>query len=122
MNSNKNIVQIYYDRDKHMNINNNNHIHKSLRKLGYYNINKDDEDKKLYIDQLSKKIINEFDNDWKVTIKNKTINDFLPFNDVNPSLTNRIERSIILSKHLDKDDTLEFYNDLTQEELEYLGY
>lgn len=129
MNFDKNLIGIdqlntayaYYDRDCKMHLNSNNNIRKSLKKLGYYNLNKDNEDKKLYINTLSKKI-NELDDNWKSTIKDKTINDFLPYNDANESLMNRFERSRVLSKHLDKKDTLEFYNDLTLEELEYLGY
>ena len=114
-------VNAYYLRNLEMNINNNNNIIKSLKKLGYYNLDVEEEYKRYYIDTLFKKIDNELSNNWDSSIKNKTINDLMSDN-IDPSLTSRIDRSNILSKYLNKDDTLDFYNDLTLEELNYLGY
>ena len=72
-------VNAYYLRDQDMNINNNNHIIKSLIKLGYYNLDADKEIKRNYIDNLLKKIDDELSNSWESSIRNKTINELISY-------------------------------------------
>jgi hypothetical protein len=118
-------VNAYHQRDIEMNINNNESIIKSLKKLGYYNNidyqQLDIELKKSYIENLFKKINNELSSSWDSSIKNKTINELISY-EINPSLLNKMNRTNSLSKFLNETDTFNFYNDLTIGELSYLGY
>ena len=104
-----------------MNINNSETILNALTKLGYYNINIQSELYNFYLETLLTKIKNELKNNWNSSIKNKTLNELLTL-ETSPALITRIERSHNLSNYLSSNDTLEFYNCLTLEELEYLGY
>ena len=114
-------VNMYYSRDLEMNLNNQHTIIKALDKLGYYNINIQSELYNFYLESLISKIKNELTNNWNSSIKNKTINELLVY-DSNPYLMNKVDRSNTLSEYLTKNDTFDFYNSLTLEELEYLGY
>ena len=116
-----NTVNAYYHRDNVLNVNNNENIIKCLKKLDYYNLNIDIEIRKNYIDTLLKKIGNELSTNWDSSIKNKTINELIVY-EIDQLLVNKIDRSNYLSKYLDKNDLFDFYNDLTLEELQYLGY
>ncbi len=115
------LVNMYYSRDQEMNINNSDTILKALIKLKYYNINIEDELNKFRLDMLLNKIRNELESNWNSSIKNKTLNEIIT-NETSPELIHCIERSNTLSTYLTKDDTLDFYNSLTFDELSYLGY
>jgi hypothetical protein len=104
-----------------MNINNSDTILKALIKLKYYNINIEAELNKFKLDKLLIKIRNELENNWDSSIRNKTLNEIFT-NETSPELINRIERADTLSVYLTKDDTLDFYNSLSIDELVYLGY
>jgi len=115
-------VNIYYLRDVQMNNNNNETIINALKKLGYYNIDSVLIDHQ--INNLLLKIKNELNNDFHSSIRNKTLNEIITneYNMNEPQFSRRIERSNLLSHCLSKNDTLDFYNSLTLEELLYLGY
>ena len=115
------LVNMYYSRDQEMNINNSDTILKALVKLQYYNINVEAELNKYKLDKLLTKIRNELESNWDSSIKNKTLNEIFT-NDTSTELTYRIERANALSSFLNKNDTLDFYNSLTIDELVYLGY
>jgi len=115
------LINLYYSRDLEMDINNTQTIINALSKLGYYNINTQTELYNFYLESLITKIKNEFKNSWSSSIRNKTINELLTINS-NPALMARIERSHNLSCFLTAIDTFEFYNNLTLEELNYIGY
>lgn len=115
-------VNIYYLRDVQMNINNNETIINSLKKLGYYNI-----ESVLINHQINNvllKIKNELSNNFQSSIRSKTLNEIITdeYNEHANLFSERIERTNILSKFLTKNDTLDFYNSLTLEELSFLGY
>jgi len=115
------LVNMYYSRDVEMNINNSNTIHKALIKLKYYNINIEDEINKFKLEKLLNKIRNELESNWDSSIKNKTLNEIFT-NETSPELIHRIERADALSTYLTKEDTFDFYNSLSIDELIYLGY
>jgi len=115
------IVNLYYLRDIEMNLNNSETINTALVKLGYYNIDVQSEINKFLLESLITKITNELKDNWDSPIKNKTLNELLT-NELNPLLIERIERWNTLSKYLTKNDTFDFYNNLTLNELNYLGY
>jgi hypothetical protein len=121
-------VNSYYNRDIMLNINNNNTIIKALQKLHYYNIDLDSEIRNITIDLLLKKISDELKSNWNSEIKNKTINDLLSNNDRVLSdneyiqLISRYNRSLVLSRHINSSNTVDLYNDLTLDELNYLGF
>lgn len=120
-NNHQSIVNLYYSRDIESNLNNSQTIIKALTKLGYYNINIQSELYDYYLDSLLVKIKNELKNNWNSSIRNKTLNDLITY-EASPSLISRIERANVLSVYLTKEDTFDFYNSLTLEELNYLGY
>jgi len=118
-------INIYYLRDVQMDSNNNETIISALKKLGYYNIDIDSDRIKFKIDNLLLKIKNELSNDFQSSIRNKTLNEILTneyTNEHESFLAKRIERSNLLSHFLTKNDTYDFYNSLTLDELGYLGY
>jgi hypothetical protein len=114
-------VNICYFRDVQMNLNNNETIIQALKKLGYYNFDYNSELIKYQMDNLILKIKNELGNDWNSLIRNKTLNEIIG-NEPNELLDRKLERSIFLSQFLSKNDTYDFYNSLTLDELGYLGY
>ena len=120
--TNKNYtVDTYYKRDELMNINGSNQIIHSLKKLGYYNIDQNFECNKYIIDSLmlnskildKTKTLDKLSNEFKETTEYK---NFL--NNIN----SRIGRALVLSSFINSNDTLNFYNALTLEELNYLDY
>lgn len=115
-------INIYYLRDIQMNRNNNETIIKALRKLGYYNI--DSEFINHQINNVLLKIKNELTNNFHSSIRNKTIDEIITneYEFCQQHFVTKIERSNQLSEFLTKNDTYEFYNNLTLDELSYLGY
>lgn len=114
-------VDTYYKRDELMNINGSNQIIHSLKKLGYYNIDQNFECNKYIMDSLmlnskildKTKTLDKLSNEFKETTEYK---NFL--NNIN----SRIGRALVLSSFINSNDTLNFYNALTLEELNYLDY
>lgn len=115
------LVSEYYIRDNEMELNNNSTIIKAMVKLRYYNINLDKEINNYYIDKVLEKIKNELTTNFNSNVRNKTLNELINF-DVDPAIIVRYNRSMELFNFLDKTDTYDFYNSLTINELEYLGY
>lgn len=114
-------VSEYYIRDNETELNNNSTIIKAMVKLGYYNINLDKEINNYYIDKVLEKIKNELTTNFNSNVRNKTLNELINF-DIDPAIIVRYNRSMELLNFLDKTDTYDFYNSLTINELEYLGY
>lgn len=116
-----NMVNMYYLRDIELNLNNQDTIRKALQKLGYYNIDIQTELFNSYLEALITKIRNELTSNRDSPIRNKTINEIMVY-ESNPALMYRFERANILAPFLTHTDTFDFYNNLTLEELNYLGY
>ena len=116
-----NMVNIYYLRDIELNLNNQDTIRKALQKLRYYNIDIQTELFNSYLEALITKIRNELTSNRNSPIRNKTINEIIVY-ESNQALMYRFERANTLSPFLTHTDTFEFYNNLTLEEIYYLGY
>ena len=114
-------VDTYYKRDVVMNINGCDQIINSLKKLGYYNIDQNFECNRYIIDSLmldsknldKTKTIDKLSEEFKETTKYKTFVH---------NINSRIGRALVLSSFINSNDTLNFYNALTLEELNFLGY
>jgi hypothetical protein len=114
-------IDTYYKRDALMNINGSDHIINSLKKLGYYNIDQNFECNRYIIDSLmldsknldKTKTIDKLSEEFKETTKYKTFVH---------NINSRIGRALVLSSFINSNDTLNFYNALTLEELNFLGY
>jgi len=114
-------INAYYTRDVTNNTNNNNTIVNHLTKLGYTNQNINN-DTSLNI--LLNNIRVELTNNWNSNIRNRTINDLIFDTHLYQNNQNiiRITRLNELQPYINKNDTYDFYNHLTIEELSYLGY
>jgi len=113
------IIQLYTQRDKEMNLNPQTMIMKSLLKLKYININESDEKKKM-VNSYKVDLLNYQDKTVSELIHNlqhTTMHDSFLQN-----LDNRLKRSVQLSKYINLDTIEPFYQALTVEELSYLGY
>ena len=110
---------IYYTRDLKMNINNNETIIKHLKKLGYYNFNIEKELYDYHLNILLNKIKNDPQLKWYPGAKNITLNINIEENKTITSIANRAD---VLMKYSFDTDTFSFYNNLTLDELESLGY
>ena len=112
-------VQAYLKRDKSMNLIPNEQIIYSLSKLGYYNINVQFEINKFLNNKLfnlpldTSKTIDEIYQDIMKT------DEYTKFWN---NLNTNIGRSMCLSKYIDSSDIEGFYNDLTIDELNYIGW
>jgi hypothetical protein len=114
-------IDTYYKRDLLMNINGCDHIINSLKKLRYYNIDQNFECNKFIIESLmlnskyleKTKTIDKLADEFKETAEYK---NFLH------NINLRIGRALVLSSFINSNDILNFYNALTLEELNYLGY
>jgi len=112
-----------------MNTNTNNQIIDSLKKLRYYNIDLMTEEKNYILDHLAQTINIELNNNWDSDIKSKTINDIILQIKQSQNyklflimLNTRIGRAMVLSKFINYNDTFNFYDALTLNELQFLGY
>jgi hypothetical protein len=115
------LINLYYKRDCVMGLNQKKHINNSLSKLGYLNINTDDE--------INKHIARLFDSATFLGNPDMSFNDFKKsymegkdFTDYMYKLYSRMNRSMVLSKYIDTDDTKSFYKSCTIHELCCLGY
>ena len=122
-------VNAFVIRDKLMNIDPNQHVIHCLEKLGYYNINMPQLIQKFLIDQTSKKILMEINDNFDSPYRYKSFeivmeeikNSDVFMNYMN-SLNKRISRAFELSVFLKNPNMEKFYSSLTLEELNYLGY
>lgn len=114
-------IDSYCKRDNVMNINSNDQIVNSLKKLGYYNIDQNFECNRYIIDSLmldsknldKTKTINKLSEEFKETTKYKTFVH---------NINSRIGRALVLSSFINSGNSNNFYNALTLEELNYLGW
>ena len=113
-------IEAYCKRDELKNINSRDHIINSLKKLGYYNVDQNTDCQNyikhcvLFKNNLDiTKTLQEMMDDFKETddYKNFVINTNI-----------RIGRALVLSSFINSNDIKNFYNALTLEELNYLGY
>jgi hypothetical protein len=122
-------VMAYTTRDKVMNLVPNEQILYSLQKLGYYNVNFVEETKSFIIDNVCKKIKVDLSNDWEASLKYEQIYGIMEgfketdiFKNFLNKLNVRLGRALVLSKFIGSNENEKFYNSLTLEELNYLGY
>ena len=115
-------IDAYCARDTEMN-SSVDQVPNYLKKLAYYNIDSVTEHEN-FMNSILKKIVcikheKMTIGDIMATIKNSPDHDLFEKN-----LNYRITRAVQLSKHIDTQSTdySAFYNDLTLEELVYLGY
>lgn len=122
-------ITAYLIRDKYYNLEPVEHIKNCLIKLGYFNINQIEEDKKRTLTFITMRIFNNLNSDWNSEIRNLTINDL--FNQYYQSeeydkfinqINNRIARSMELSIFMQRGNLREFYQACTMEELCYLDH
>ena len=106
-------IQLYCERDAKMNIS-SNQIPLYLKKLGYYNINVVMENKTFLNNMLKK----------NVSMTNQNIKNSNAYEHFKKNLNHRLMRAIQLSTHINNttNDNFAFYNDLTLDELDCLGY
>ena len=120
--NNKNYtVDTFYKRDNLMNINGNNQIINSLKKLGYYNIDQNNECN----NYISNFVLSKTKDMDKTKTINKLFDEFkesTEYKNFVHNINSRIGRALVLSSFINSNDTLNFYNALTLEELNYLGY
>jgi hypothetical protein len=125
----KTTIDAYYKRDIDMELNNSDTVIKALTKLNYYNINYDNENKNYFLKKLTNILTDELYLNWNSDIKNKTINQILDdikeskdYSIFNDNLNYRINRNLQLEEYIQCIDIYYFYNALTLQELNYLGY
>ena len=125
----KTTIDAYYKRDVDMELNNSDTVIKAIKKLNYYNINYDNENKNYFLKKLTNILTDELYLNWNSDIKNKTINQILDdikeskdYSIFNDNLNYRINRNLQLEEYIQCIDIYYFYNALTLQELNYLGY
>lgn len=124
------IITSLYQRDLIKNYFPREQVLKYLKELNYYNIDIDKETKIYLISELNKLIMEELNINFNSNIKTQTIDENLicikesnEYKMFVSKLYNKIERAIILSKHIGEcNNILNFYNDLTLEELNQINY
>ena len=126
-------VQAYTNRDIYLNINYNTQIINSLKKLNYYNL-AESVPRTLHafkIKKLNILIAASLENEFNNIIRAQTIEELLNLIEVSEDyiayqsrLQNRVERSDLLMVYINQIDEniFDFYNELTLEELNILGY
>ena len=120
-----NTINAYYSRDLATGLFNSNIIISSLKKLGYYDINYNEEEEKY----IKSKIIAWIKTSDYHTIINtnltnlittiKSTQDYALFSN---HLNHRIQRFNDLNQYINIINTYDFYSSLTLEELNHLGY
>ena len=124
------IITSLYQRDLIKNYFPQEQVIKYLKELNYYSIDIDKESKIYLINELNKLIMEELQTNFNSNIKTKTIDENLvSIKETNEykifisKLYNKIERAFKLSKHIvECNNILNFYNDLTLEELNQINY
>ena len=114
-------VDSYCKRDDIMNINDNDQIINSLKKLGYYNIDQNNECN----NYISNSVISKNKNHDKTKTLNELFDEFKETTEYKNFLHNiniRIGRALVLSSFINTGNIINFYNALTLEELNYLGF
>lgn len=122
-------ITAYLIRDNYYNLEPVEHIKNCLIKLGYFNINQIEEDKKRTLTFITMRIFNSLNSDWNSNIRNSSINDL--FNQYYQSeeydkfinqINKRIARSVELSVFMNQGNLRQFYEACTMEELCYLDH
>lgn len=122
-------VNAFIVRDKLMNIDPNQQVINCLQKLRYYNINMPAEIQRFLVNETTKKISTNVSNDFDSSYRFKTFDTVMEevknsneFNDFMKNLNHRVSRAFTLSVFHKNPSMEKFYNSLTLEELNYLGY
>ena len=112
------IAEMYYERDVSMNLDPNQSIYSSLKKLRYIEIDekKDENDFKVFLFKKYLKDYNKLD-EYKEAVDNS--DEFIKYKK-HRKLSR--ERGQFLSKFLQSGNNKKFYENLTDDELEYIGY
>lgn len=116
------IASMYYERDLKMNIDPQYQIKHSLKKLGYLNTDYELNKQNYIKNKLSSKILLELDTELYINDlinQIKSSNEYLLYCQY---LDNSIKRSVELEEYLISNNIKSFYDNCTEEELEYLGY
>lgn len=122
-------ITAYLIRDNYYKLDPVEHIKNCLIKLGYFNINQIEEDKKRTLTFITMRIFNSLNSDWNSEIRNLSVNDL--FNQYYQSeeydkfinlINKRIARSLELSIHMQRGNLRDFYESCTMEELCYLDH
>jgi len=114
------LINMYLERDNNLKLNPSDQILSYLQKLGYYNINVDNEldniisfRYKTNLDNLKNTSFNEYKNSFLETDE---------YNKMKLNIYEKINRSMILSKFIGTSLVKDFYNKCNYDELVYLGY
>ena len=117
-------VKCYYKRDNEMGINTNNQIIESMKKLGYYNIDSVMATKNYILNSVTKIIAKDMDAVRNNTVDNliSKVKNSMDYSIFITILNHKINRAVQLTKFISQNDTYDFYNTLTIDELSFLGY
>lgn len=118
-------VNAYYQRDLNNGLNNLNTIVKSLKKLGYYEININIEEELFVKSKVTQWIKNNTcSNLINMNMQNlfSEIKNTNEYNEFEQRLNHRIERANNLNIYKNDTDVYSFYSALTLEELNCLGF
>lgn len=125
----KHTVNAYVLRDKLMNLDPATQITSCLNKLGYMNINVLEEAKSFLIDLTTKNLKMSLMNNWESSLKNMTIDNYMDtlketneYKNFINSINYRIKRAFELSTYVSSNNIEGFYNSLTFDELNFVGY
>ena len=97
-----------------------NAILEHMKKLGYNNLNREDDRQRFIIAKLNtpEYLYTNNINIYDLIEQIKQTSEFINMNKTFASLFNhKLERSIVLSKYIDTNDLMDFYNKLTFSEL-----
>ena len=120
-----NTINAYYTRDISMNINNTKQITDCCKKLGYFCINEEDEEKAYIKSKIIEYVkLNIYTDTIKANLSDVVsgIREGVDYEKFKNWLSERIQRSNELCVYKNDTDTHNFYSSLTLEELIYLGY
>lgn len=125
----KHTVNAYVLRDKLMNLDPSTQITNCLNKLGYMNINILDETKNFLLNLTMTNLKISLMNDWDSSLKRMSIENYMDtLKDTDEhrnfiiSINHRIKRAFELSNFVSSTNNEGFYNSLTLNELNIIGY
>lgn len=125
----KHTVNAYVLRDKLMNLDPSTQITSCLNKLGYMNINVPEEAKSFLINLTTKNLKMSLMNNWDSSLKNMTIDNYIEtlkdtdeYKNFINTLNMKIKRAFELSRFVSSTNNEDFYNSLTFDELNFVGY
>lgn len=125
----KHTANAYVLRDKLMNLDPSIQITNCLNKLGYMNINFSEEAKNFLVNLAITHLKISLMNDWDCSLKHMTIENYIDtfketdeYKNFINSINYRIKRGGELSNYVSSTNNERFYNSLTLNELNIIGY